>query len=662
MKTRDKKKEKEKEEEKEEEDNINAMRSQTISYSNKNQLREEMPKYQILGQAGGDYITTKLPNNFFEDLMFGEMNLEYNFSIEGLTKLMDLYSLGIQYYLENNPIQAKYFQDRMGFLLTNKDILMNLKKQQDKEEKEKNKKDENNKEEEEKDKVEFPKSSPDLPNIETRKRAKTNFIIRSKTIKKEDLKKKINYVLNDTNKLNKEKENVKNIINEELNNQNMKWKEKLSKKRENFNASFGFNRPRNRTTIRKTKTFQTPNSDLSIFNTPKTPNQDDFQFGLNSKPNTVDNSNGGKTVSNFDIDFSEKDEVEKNEGDIEFSKQINNINKIEEKYEDEDKDKEKQNKILDNQNNDSDSSSGSDSDSDDESSKKIKTSSEFLNKIEEVDEEKEFFPQNKEDIKEELNKEKNDIDANKNNHIENENINTDNKENKENKENIINNNEIKGNENSISTQTTEIKNDFLKENVRENQKLDDEIVKVLEEKMGKIESLTINDKGDEEASEGGNDDNKESHFSFDDIPVKFQETYTEIEIKMNRYVNDLNSHFFKSTFEVFSNELKDLYEKKYKKYIEVNDEYHTSIKEKEFLLENDEDLNENQKNEINQIIDSLKEEQKDQIDKIIDEYNHLIDIKISEFKRTAFKNDCEINLTEEQLKLDIYTMINEAFY
>ena len=656
---KDKKKEKEKEKEKEED--INVGRSQTISYSNKNQLREEMPKYQIVGQTGGDYITTKLPNNFFENLMFGEMNLEYNFSIEGLTKLMDLYSLGIQYYLENNPIQAKHFQDRMGFLLTNKDILMNLKKQQDKEEKEKNKKDEDNKEEEN-EKKEFPKSSPDLPNIETRKRARTNFIIKSKTIKKEDFKSKINYVLNDTNKMNKDKENVKNIINEELNNQNMKWKEKLSKKRENFNASFGFNRPRNRTTIRKAKSFHTPSSDLLTFNTPKTVNQDDFQFGLNSKNNIANNSNGDKTVSNFDIDFSEKDESEKNIGDIEFTKKINKINKIDEKFEENEDKNENKDKKVDNKNSDSDSSSSSsDSDSDDEPSKKIKSSSEFLNKIEEVDEEKEFLPHNKEEKKEELNKEKNDIDLNKDNHMENENLINDNKENKE---NIINNNEIKGNENSISTQTTEIKNDFLKENVRENQKLDDEIVKILEEKMGKIESLTNNnnDKGDEEASEGGNDDNKENHFSFYDIPVKFQETYTEIDIKMNRYVNDLNSHFFKSTFEVFSNELKDLYEKKYKKYIEVNDEYHTSIKEKEFLLENDEDLNENQKNEIQQIIESLKEEQKDQIDKIIDEYNHLIDTKISEFKRTAFKNDCEMNLTEEQLKLDIYSMINEAFY
>ena len=659
---------KDKKKEKEEKDNMYTPRSQTISYRNKNEMKGEKPKYQIVGQTGGDYITTKLPNNFFEDLMFGEMSLEYNFSIEGLTKLMDLYSLGIQYYLENDPIQAKYFQDRMGFILTNKDILMNLKKNQDKEEQKKKKKDEDN-EEEENEKKEFPKSSPNLPSVQTRKRAKTNFIIRAKSIKKDDFKKKINYVLDDTNKMSKEKENVKNIINEELNNQNMKWKEKLSKKRENFNANFSFNRPRNRTTIRKTKSHHTPSSDISTFNTPKSVNQDDFQFGLNSRHNRTNNSNGGHTVSKFEIDFSEKDETEKEEGDIEFSKKINKINKIDEKFEDNEKEKEKEkekdkeneNKKIDEQNSDSDSSSSSssDSDNDEESSKKIMNSTEFLNKIEEVDEEKEILPQKQEDKKEEIDKEKNDIDTNRDNHIENENLINDNKESKENN---INNLDIKGKENSVSTQTTEIKNDFLKENVRENQKLDDEIVKVLEEKMGKIENLTNNDKGDEDGSEGGNDDNKENHVCFDDIPVKFQETYTEIDIIMNRYVNDLNSHFFKSTFEVFSNELKDLYEKKYKKYIEVNDEYHTSIKEKEFQLENDEDLNENQKNEIQQIIDSLKEEQKDQIDKIIDEYNQLIDSKINEFKRTAFKNDCEINLTEEQIKLEIYTMINEAFY
>ena len=79
-------------------------------------------------------------------------------------------------------------------------------------------------------------------------------------------------------------------------------------------------------------------------------------------------------------------------------------------------------------------------------------------------------------------------------------------------------------------------------------------------------------------------------------------------------------------------------------------------------METDETLNEEKKNEIHQIIDSLKEEQKDQIDKITDEYNQLIDSKIRDFKQTLFKKDCGINLMEEQLRLDIFTLINEAFY
>ena len=98
-------------------------------------------------------------------------------------------------------------------------------------------------------------------------------------------------------------------------------------------------------------------------------------------------------------------------------------------------------------------------------------------------------------------------------------------------------------------------------------------------------------------------------------------------------------------------ELKEIYDKKYNKYVEVNNEYHNNIKEKEYQLENDENLDEAKKLLIQQIIDSLKEEQKDQIDK-----------KIVEFKKTFFKKDIGINLMEEQLKLEIYTMINEAFY
>ena len=35
---------------------------------------------------------------------------------------------------------------------------------------------------------------------------------------------------------------------------------------------------------------------------------------------------------------------------------------------------------------------------------------------------------------------------------------------------------------------------------------------------------------------------------------------------------------------------------------------------------------------------------------------------ISEFKLNSFKNDSRIQLLEEKVKLDIYSLINEAFY
>ena len=94
----------------------------------------------------------------------------------------------------------------------------------------------------------------------------------------------------------------------------------------------------------------------------------------------------------------------------------------------------------------------------------------------------------------------------------------------------------------------------------------------------------------------------------------------------------------------------------------VNNEYHSSITENEYLLENDENLTEEKKTEIQSIIDSLKEEQKDQIDKIVDEYNNNIILLINEFKQNSFRKNTSVQLLEEQLKLDIYSIINESFY
>ena len=127
-------------------------------------------------------------------------------------------------------------------------------------------------------------------------------------------------------------------------------------------------------------------------------------------------------------------------------------------------------------------------------------------------------------------------------------------------------------------------------------------------------------------------------------------------------MNDFNQYFYKDIFEQFSSGLKEIYDMKYKKYIEIRNDYHNQIKENEYLLENDETLTNEKKEEIQQTIESLNKEQQHQIDVVEDEFKKKIMDNISEFKLNSFKNDSRIQLLEEKVKLDIYSLINEAFY
>ena len=58
----------------------------------------------------------------------------------------------------------------------------------------------------------------------------------------------------------------------------------------------------------------------------------------------------------------------------------------------------------------------------------------------------------------------------------------------------------------------------------------------------------------------------------------------------------------------------------------------------------------------------MNKEQQHQIDVVEDEFKKKIMDNISEFKLNSFKNDSRIQLLEEKVKLDIYSLINEAFY
>ena len=98
---------------------------------NNNNILDENKKFShsqnqltIVTVSGYHLVPTKLDQNFFENLLTLEMELEEEFSIQKLSELTKQYSIAIEYYLQVEPLKAKAFQNRMEYLLTNKDTLM----------------------------------------------------------------------------------------------------------------------------------------------------------------------------------------------------------------------------------------------------------------------------------------------------------------------------------------------------------------------------------------------------------------------------------------------------------------------------------------------------------------------------------------------------------
>ena len=181
---------------------------------------------------------------------------------------------------------------------------------------------------------------------------------------------------------------------------------------------------------------------------------------------------------------------------------------------------------------------------------------------------------------------------------------------------------------------------------------DEEFTKVLEDKLKVLDGLITLDENNN--SEGSN----QNEDKLSEIPQRYQNVCEEIEEKLNRYMNNFNAFFYKEIFQNFFSELKKLIDEKYEKYIEISANYHSQIKENEFLI--DKDSPEEYKEAIKQSIELLKEDQEHQIGIIEFQYNSLINQKISDFKLTSFKNNVGLQLMEEQLKLDIYHIINDA--
>ena len=607
---------------------------ETLSRSN-NQLT-------VVSTTGYNMVSTTLPKNFFEGLLILEMELNDEFTMEKLLTLVNQYSLAIEFYLETDPMKAKAYQNRMEYLLTNKDTLVQLQRQKNKKNNENNGNEKNE------------KNSKIIRRSTQFNKTKTYVKLKQEDIRSEDISKKVNKVLDTGNLKDDEKKNVINLIEEDIKKQDESWKNKYKKKRKN--------KLRNSTKVNiggalllKKKFFGDKKSDLAL--------RSSYSGDLtkkNKKENKIVVGNLYEIKEDNNANEEEKEEQKDKKNEIVENKENNNI--IEEKKDGEDNKDENNNNFN-------------------------------LDDLEEVDEEK--IEEKKEDDKkegenkiiEEKKEEENKIVEEKK---EGENvINTNGKE--EDKEiNILES--FDPNSLPPSMNRTSI----LDEDMIRKIKPDDEISKSIEDQIKYLQNMVSNletkddnnknDNDNDNEEDEENEDNKDSEKDITNInkiienkenkdnkkelmdskvsqiPAKFQSTYYQVESLMNEYMNDFNEFYYKEIFEQFSSQLRELYELKYKKYIEIRNEYHTQIKENEYLLDNDENLNEEKKTEIQQTIDSLNEEQQHQIATIEDEFNRKIIDKISEFKLNSFKKNSGIQLLEEQVKLDIYSLINESFY
>ena len=631
-------------------------------FSDNNQKAECLT---VMSGNAYNIVDISLPNNFFEQIITNEVELSEGFKYDKLEKLVQLYLNAIQYYSSTQPEKVKAYQNRMEYLLTQKDTLKNLCK------------------------LRNDGSSASKSSNQIRGRAKTKFMIQSKVIKKDEIENRVNQVMQESINIKEQKKNVKILIDNEYESQSKKWKKKLAQKRSLMSSM----RPLLRTSGRKF--FNTPGpiarKSLNIESNKLEISKFEKSGKIPKYGEIDDDSEDDNKSDNADADFikmfKEKHNKEENKKDSDDEGSIidDNYNdeildKIEEVEEENIKQSE-QNVIKNFNENDKEENINKINQNNIESKKSLKGI--LKNKIKSIvikENEKKEEENNKESNKElENNKEENNNEVKKdeeNNKEQNNNEQKNEEENnKESKKEIekeeddslaAKNKEIKNNEENELDKVPPFqrKKSIVDENVIREIEPEEEIKNIIEEKMKILDNINNGEESGEESNLQSSTSlpNITKKVNIEEIPPIFQETFMAVESKMKEYIQTLNNHFYKETFEDFSLKLKELYDSKYEKYIMVNNEYHSSITEKEYLLENEENLNEEKKLEIQNIIDSLKEEQKDQIDKIVDEYNNNIILLINEFKQNSFKKNTSIQLLEEQLKLDIYSMINEAFY
>jgi len=552
-----------------------------------------------------DFQEIKLPKNFFEKIITTEIELSEGFDQAKFISLFELYQKAIKYYTIKDKTKVESFKSRMESILTQKETLQNLANAKKKKEEKKN----------------------------IIKIFKKRFKEQTQDIKTEEIRENVKSLLKDVIILMKyDQKNLKRNIKKEIKEQRNNWKKNLYIKRAIKSSNKSIRSIESLSKLDKSgnsllKNGITADEESSEFTFSKMNDNNSEYLNL---LNEIDGRNTVKSDSEelYSIigDSYEEEEDESNIIDEEGSEKNFNSNRILFKSHkiavineiDEDEEYDKGLRYI--RNNIEDIMINNHSKS---------HSSKYLPLL--------VLPSANDDNNQEK-KKKNDI------NLQNDAINTIEEYNK-------------------NLRIGRRKKSIFINKVKEIG-IDEEIKQITSEKMKKIDrildELDVIDSEDESNHSTKSLPDVSQKNYIEKLPSNLRKTFLEVEEKLKSYVDQLNNYYYNEIFEKFLLQLKKIYDDKYERYIKVNEDYHSNIKENEFILDNEEGLSEDDKMQIKNICECLREEQKDQSDEILYEYNNNIRILINDFKHNFFKANVGVQLLEEKLMLDIFKMMNEV--
>jgi hypothetical protein len=148
---------------------------------------------------------------------------------------------------------------------------------------------------------------------------------------------------------------------------------------------------------------------------------------------------------------------------------------------------------------------------------------------------------------------------------------------------------------------------------------------------------------------------------YEDIGANQKRKILSLKDSLDEYLNKFNNYIHNDLIKRTTDKIQRIFKEKFDNYKKTNEDYNNDIKDLE-----------DQKNSINKddpqytsliiAIDMLKDEMQNELDKFDDQYNAKILKFKKEFQTDEVKNDPGITLLEEQLRLGVINTLQELIF